>query len=59
MNIESQLKQTPNEPDQSLADDGRKFHGWRLLAVVGVVILLLAAVSAGIDLFVIGPLEGR
>lgn len=36
-----------------------RFHGWRLLGVVGVVIVVLALVSAVVDWVVIGPLEGR
>ncbi len=42
----------PTEPE-------RQFHGWRLLAVIGVVIVVLAVVSAVVDWLVIGPLEGR
>jgi hypothetical protein len=36
-----------------------RFHGWRLLGVVGIVIVVLAMVSAVVDWVVIGPLEGR
>ena len=40
-------------------DDNVKFHGWRLLGVIGCVILALAVISAVVDILVIGPLEGR
>jgi len=39
--------------------DERKFHGWRLLGVVAAVVILLAVISAIVDWWVIGPLEGR
>lgn len=37
----------------------KHFHGWRLLAILAVVILAIAAVSFVVDWLVIGPLEGR
>ena len=37
----------------------KKFHGWRLLGAIMVVIALLALVSFVVDWVVIGPLEGR
>jgi hypothetical protein len=37
----------------------KKFRGWRLLAVIMGVVVLLALVSFVIDWMVIGPLEGR
>ena len=37
----------------------KKFHGWRLLAVIAGVVALLALVSFVVDWMVIGPLEGR
>lgn len=40
-------------------DDEKKFHGWRLLAVIAGVVLVLAAISFVVDWIVIGPLEGR
>jgi hypothetical protein len=40
-------------------DQGKQFRGWRLLGVLAVVILVLAATSFIIDWVVIGPLEGR
>jgi hypothetical protein len=39
--------------------DERQFHGWRLLGVIMIVIVVLAAVSFVVDWAVIGPLEGR
>ena len=40
-------------------DHERKFHGWRLLGVCALVIVALAVISALVDWWVIGPLEGR
>jgi hypothetical protein len=37
----------------------KKFHGWRLLGIIGTVIVLLALVSFLVDWAVIGPLRGR
>jgi hypothetical protein len=37
----------------------RRFHGWRLLGVISVVLLLMAGVALAVDLAVVGPLEGR
>ena len=37
----------------------KKFHGWRLLAVIMGVVLVLALISFLVDWIVIGPLEGR
>ncbi len=37
----------------------RRFHGWRLIGVIMIVIVILAAVSFVVDWAVIGPLEGR
>jgi hypothetical protein len=37
----------------------KKFHGWRLLGVIFLVIVALAGVSAVVDWLVLGPLEGR
>ena len=39
--------------------DEKKFRGWRLLAVIMSVVVLLAVISFVIDWIVIGPLEGR
>ena len=41
------------------ADAERKFHGWRLLGVCALVVVALAVISALVDWWVIGPLEGR
>jgi|GEM_PF-476705 len=46
---------TPEE----IAYANRPFRGWRLLGVIGIVVLVLAIVSAVVDWAVIGPLEGR
>jgi len=44
---------------QADAAADHRFHGWRLLGALGVVVLVLAIVSAIVDWLVIGPLEGR
>jgi hypothetical protein len=36
-----------------------RFHGWRLIGVILIVIVILAVVSFVVDWVVIGPLEGR
>ena len=49
------------EYDQ-LQDDGvpeKRFRGWRLLGYLGIVVLVLAIVSALVDWYVLGPLLGR
>ena len=40
-------------------DATKRFHGWRLLGVIAVVVVVLAAVSFVVDWAVVGPLEGR
>ena len=40
-------------------EQGKKFRGWRLLAVIMSVVLILAVISFVVDWVVIGPLEGR
>ena len=37
----------------------KRFHGWRLVGVLALVIVSLAAVSFVVDWVVIGPLDGR
>ena len=49
----------PQSPPDSPKGKPRQFHGWRLLGVIFVVILLIAIVSAVVDWRIIGPLEGR
>jgi len=49
----------PEEPNQSFNDEKTRFRGWRLLGAIGIVVLVLAIVSATIDILVIGPLGGR
>ena len=49
----------PTEPAPSKDDTEVKFHGWRLLGVIFLVVVVIAGVSALIDLLVIGPLDGR
>ena len=39
--------------------DERSFRGWRLLGVLGIVVVLLAIVSAAVDWWVLGPLLER
>jgi len=40
-------------------EEEKKFHGWRLLGVIGAVVLALVVVSAVVDWLVLGPLLGR
>jgi len=47
----------PSEHPKS--DSDTKFHGWRLLGVLAIVVVVLAMVSLIVDWAVIGPLEGR
>ncbi len=47
-----------DDPSKGQAGD-KRFHGWRLLAVIMGVVVLLALVSFLVDWMVIGPLEGR
>ena len=47
------------ESEEELAYANRPFRGWRLLGVIGIVVLVLAIISAIVDWVVIGPLEGR
>lgn len=37
----------------------KRFHGWRLLGVIVLVVVVLGLISALVDWIVIGPLEGR
>jgi len=48
-----------DESAEELAYANRPFHGWRLLGVIAVVVVVLAVISALVDWWVIGPLEGR
>ena len=54
-----QAESPGTETDEELAYANRPFRGWRLLGVIGLVVLVLAIVSATVDWVVIGPLEGR
>jgi hypothetical protein len=47
------------EPQQSDDRQEVKFHGWRLLGIIFLVVAVIAGVSAIIDLVVIGPIDGR
>lgn len=47
------------QPTRSEHAEPRSFHGWRLLGVIFLVILVIAVISAAVDWWVIGPLEGR
>lgn len=40
-------------------DTEEKFHVWRLLGVIGLVVVVLAVTAALVDWAIIGPLEGR
>ena len=46
----------PPEPESTAQ---RRFHGWRLLGAIALVVVAIAIVSAVVDYAVIGPLEGR
>ncbi len=46
-------------PQKNQPSEDRKFHGWRLVALILCVVVVLALVSAVVDWLVIGPLEGR
>lgn len=46
------------QPDSPNGEE-KRFHGWRLIGVILLVVLVLAIVSAVVDWLVIGPLEGR
>jgi hypothetical protein len=37
----------------------RSFRGWRLLGVLGAVVLVLAVISAAVDIWVLGPILER
>jgi hypothetical protein len=39
--------------EQPQANDTKQFHGWRLIAIIMVVISVLAAISAIVDLAVL------
>ena len=45
--------------NNKIPPEEKRFHGWRLLGAIGLVILAIAIVSFIVDWVVIGPLEGR
>lgn len=45
----------PHSPN----DADKRFRVGRLLSIIGVVLVLLAAAAATVDILVLGPLEGR
>ena len=47
------------EPHKMNQPQEKRFHGWRLLGVIMLIVVALALVSAAVDWLVIGPLEGR
>ena len=49
----------PKHPREYDKEAAVKFRGWRLLGVIFIVVFVLAAISATVDILVIGPLEGR
>ncbi|MEM1433068.1 MAG: hypothetical protein AAGG11_03350 [Pseudomonadota bacterium] len=49
----------PRRQNASGRAEERQFHGWRLLGIIFLVIAAIAVVSAIVDWWVIGPLEGR
>ena len=59
LNVDEEAQDWGDDMRQFAPGDERKFHGWRLLGVIFMVIVVLALVSAVVDWAVIGPLEGR
>ena len=47
------------EEQPPASDKEEKFHVWRLLGIIFLVCVALAAVSIIVDWAIIGPLEGR
>jgi len=45
--------------DETPTEDDRKFHGWRLLGVLAIVVVALAVVSMIVDWVVLGSLFDR
>ena len=45
--------------DETPIEEDRKFHGWRLLGVLAIVVLAIAVVSAIVDWLVLGSLFDR
>lgn len=41
-------------PEHRAQGTGGDFHPWRLLAAIGVVLVVLAAVAAAVNIFVLG-----
>ncbi|MEQ8861241.1 MAG: DUF3094 family protein [Pseudomonadales bacterium] len=50
---------TSDQNDPTIQAREKRFRGWRLLAVIMSVVIVLALVSFLVDWIVIGPLEGR
>ncbi len=49
-----------SRPEDSEVDaEEKKFHGWRLLGYIMLVVLVLAIVAGVVDWMVLGPLLGR
>ena len=48
----------PNDPNTTPTDE-KRFHGWRLLGILALVVIGLAVIAFLVDWIVIGPLEGR
>ena len=45
--------------DETPTEDDRKFHGWRLLGVLAIVVVAIAVVSVIVDWLVLGSLFDR
>ena len=45
--------------DETPTEDDRKFHGWRLLGVLAIVVVTIAVVSVIVDWLVLGSLFDR
>ncbi len=50
------MEEPPTSPEPAPAPSGKEkqFHGWRLLGVVALVLIALAAISAAINIQVLG-----
>lgn len=54
---EGEAPRTQHDSDAPAGE--KRFHVWRLLGVIGVVVAILGLMSFMVDWLVIGPLRGR
>jgi hypothetical protein len=57
--MRTMIEPAGENPAPHSGDGEKKFHVWRLLGVIAVVIGVLGLISFMVDLIVIGPLRGR